>query len=70
MEGGDKMTTEEWAELERLCRKTLDTIPGSREQHEITEAVKLTGAFAASVQEHLRDVEDNKRDEDIAPKHP
>jgi hypothetical protein len=45
----------EWAELERLIRWALDHVPSHKSDHRITDALKLSGAFAASVQTHLQD---------------
>jgi hypothetical protein len=46
------VTTEDWAKLEDLCRRALEVIPLTKQKHEIADAVRLTGAFAASVQKH------------------
>lgn len=41
------MLPEQWKQLEILCRRALTEVP---EEHEIAEALKLTGAFAKAVQ--------------------
>lgn len=53
--GKPKDDKAEWAELERLIRWALEYVPPQKERHEIADALKLTGAFAASVQKHLQD---------------
>jgi hypothetical protein len=47
------VTREEWQELEQLCRKVL--IESDREigNHPIGDAIRTTGAFAASVGQNL-----------------
>ena len=67
------MDREEWIMLAYLCHKALEQIPPERQEHEIASAVRLTGAFAASTLTHMEpdpDLEQNKRDEDMAPEHP
>jgi hypothetical protein len=46
------MKSHEWAQLEHLCRRALDTIPEEKQDHPIADAIRTTGAFAASVQVH------------------
>jgi hypothetical protein len=53
--GKPKDDKDEWKELERLIRWALEHVPSDREGHDISEALRLSGAFAASVQRHLQD---------------
>lgn len=55
--GGNGMTKEDWQQLESLCRKALDEATPELQHHPLFEAVRSTGAFAASVIHHME--EDN-----------
>jgi hypothetical protein len=46
------MERSDWVELEKLCRTALEDIPPVMNDHPIADAVRLTGAFAASTVEH------------------
>ena len=48
------MTLSDWELLEALIRAALEEIPPERQNHEIADALRLSGAFAAATQKHMR----------------